>query len=140
MTALPAALLEELDEATCYRRLAGVRIGRVVTTCGALPLVVPVNFALDGHAVVFRTTVDGSLAAATREAVVAFQADDIDEDVRSGWSVTITGVAVPVTAASELLRLQQLGLAPWAPGRRDHYVRITSGIVTGRHLVSPAPP
>jgi uncharacterized protein len=134
--ATSAAALEILDEDACFRRLATVSYGRVVATSGALPLVVPVNFALDGHAIVFRTTVDGALAAATRGAVVAFEADDIDPSIASGWSVVVTGIAAPVTAVSDLLRVQQLAVVPWAPGERDHYVRLVPGLVTGRHLLS----
>jgi nitroimidazol reductase NimA-like FMN-containing flavoprotein (pyridoxamine 5'-phosphate oxidase superfamily) len=140
MTALRAPLLEELDLETCYRRLATQQVGRVVATAGALPLVVPVNFALDGHAVVFRTASGGTLDAATRGTVVAFEVDEIDPHVRSGWSVVVTGVASPIDDLSDLLRAQQLAIAPWAPGRRDHYVRITPGLVTGRHLVSNVVP
>lgn len=126
--------LEELDEGACYCLLASVPVGRVVATSGALPLVVPVTFVLDGRAVVFRTTSGGRLAAATRDTVVAFEADVVDASRRTGWSVVVTGVASPVTGASEALRVEQLGLAPWAPGVRDHFVRITPGLVTGRRL------
>lgn len=126
--------LQPLDEKDCFALLATVDVGRVVATSGALPLVVPVNFALDGHAVVFRTTSDGTLAAATRGTVVAFEADQLDPVDRSGWSVVVTGVAEPVTGVSELLRVEQLGIAPWADGPRNHFVRISAGLVTGRLL------
>jgi uncharacterized protein len=69
---------------------------------------------------------------------VAFQVDDIDSRLRSGWSVVLTGVASPVEAFGDLLRVQQPGLAPWAPGQRDHDVRIAPGLISGRHLVSSA--
>lgn len=133
-----APALEELDEDACYRLLSTVEVGRVVATAGALPLVVPVTFALDGRAVVFRTTPSGTLASATRGAVVAFEADVIDPRTRSGWSVVVTGVAAPVEEVSDLVRVEQLGLVPWAAGERDHYVRITPGLVTGRRLHASA--
>lgn len=136
MTA-PTTLFETLDELECYHRLATVPFGRLVATSGALPLVVPVNFALDGRAIVFRTDSAGPLAAATRGAVVAFQADSIDTGTRCGWSVLVTGVAEAVTEVSDVVRMEQLGIATWAPGPRNHYVRIVPGLVTGRHLVTP---
>jgi uncharacterized protein len=128
--------LDELDQDTCYRRLAGALFGRVVATSGALPLVVPVNYGLDGHAVVFRTASGSRLQAATRNAVVAFEVDDIDPVRRCGWSVVVTGTATPVTAVSDIVRLEQLGLAPWGPGVKDQWVRIVPGLITGRHLIS----
>lgn len=133
------AALTPLDEAECYRLLRQVPFGRVVGTARALPLVVPVNFALDGHSVVFRTTEHGALAR-TDGSVVAFEADEIDPRTRTGWSVVLTGVARPVTAASELVRMGQLQLVTWVPGERDHWIRITPGIVTGRRLSSPFVP
>lgn len=132
-----APLLETLDERACYRLLATVPYGRVVATSGALPLVVPVNFALHGGAVVFRTDSHGRLAAATRDTVVAFQADAIDTSTRCGWSVAITGVAEPVQDLSDVVRMEQLNIAAWAPGQRTHFVRIVPGLVTGRYLLTP---
>lgn len=138
MTSL-APRLDPLDDDACFLLLATVRFGRVVGTSGALPLVVPVTFALDGRVIVFRTAADGPLAAATRGTVVAFQADDIDPVARTGWSVAVTGVAGPVTSAGEALRMGRLGIDPWAPGPRDAYVRIVPGMVTGRSLSAVEP-
>jgi hypothetical protein len=47
-----------------------------------MPAAQPVNYLLDDQEVLFRTGGGGKLAAATRRAVVAFQADQID----SGWA------------------------------------------------------
>lgn len=136
MTSL-APRLDTIDDDACFLLLGTVPFGRVVATAGALPLVVPVNFALDGRVIVFRTAADGPLAAATHGAVVAFQADDIDPVARTGWSVAITGIADPVVQTSEALRMGQLGIDPWAPGPRDTYVRIVPGLVHGRYLTTP---
>ena len=76
------------------------------------------------------------LAAATRRAVVAFQADDLDLGLRSGWSVTVVGRCDEVTDTADLARLDKLGLESWAPGTRNHFIRIEPGIVTGRRLIS----
>lgn len=138
MTGLaPARRLDALDDDACFRLLAAVPFGRVVATAGALPLVVPVNYALDGHAVVFRTAADGAGAAATRGAVVAFQADDIDRTNRTGWSVVVTDTAEHVGQGSDALRMEQLGTAPWAGAERNCRVRIVPGLVTGRYLTAP---
>jgi hypothetical protein len=39
-----------------------------------------------------------------------------------------------VTDAGDIARLDKLGLESWAPGSRDHFIRIVPGMVTGRPL------
>ena len=130
--------LEELSSAECLRLLTTVPIGRICYTRQALPAVEPVNFTLHDGAIVIRTDAGGKLAAATRRAVVAFQADDLDPALWSGWSVTVVGRCEEVTEARDIAGLDQLRLESWAPGTRDHFIRIVPGIVTGRRLRGPA--
>jgi uncharacterized protein len=127
-------LLEELSRAECLRLLATATIGRIVYTRQALPAVEPVNFALHDGAIVIRTDAGGKLAAATRRAVVAFQADNLDPVRRSGWSVTVVGRCEAVTDTGDLDGLNTLDLQSWAPGTRNHFIRIEPAIVTGRRL------
>lgn len=126
--------LRELSRAECLQLLATVPIGRISYTRQALPAVEPVNFALHDGAIVVRTDAGGKLAAATRRAVVAFQADDLDPVLRSGWSVTVVGRCEEVTEAGHIAELDRLCLESWAPGTRNHFIRIVPGIVTGRRL------
>ena len=129
---------QPLEPADCYRLLATSSVGRLVSTDNALPLVLPVNYCLDGHNVVFRTAPDGRLAAATHNVVVAFEVDSIDEETWTGWSVVVTGVASPLTSPGDVVRAGQLGLVSWLGEDRDHFVQIVPGLVTGRRLhVSP---
>jgi len=132
-------VLEELSRAECLRLLATASIGRISYTRQALPAVEPVNFGLQDGAIVIRTDAGGKLAAATRLAVVAFEADDLDPVLRSGWSVTVIGRCEEVTEAGDVAGLDQLGLESWAPGTRNHFIRIVPGIVTGQRLSRPSP-
>jgi len=132
-------VLEELSRADCLRLLATVTIGRISYTRQALPALEPVNFAVHDGAIVIRTDAGGKLAAATHRAVVAFQADDLDPVRRSGWSVTVVGRCEEVTGAGDLAVLDKIGLQSWAPGARDHFIRIEPGIVTGRRLRGTGP-
>ena len=127
-------VLEELSRAECLRLLATAAIGRICYTRQALPAVEPVNFRLQDGAIVIRTDAGGKLAAATRLAVVAFEADDLDPVLRSGWSVTVIGRCEEVTDAGDVAGLDRLGLESWAPGTRNHFIRIVPAIVTGRRL------
>jgi uncharacterized protein len=130
-------LLEELSRAECLWLLGTATIGRISYTRQALPAVEPVNFAFHEGMIVIRTDPGGKLAAAIRRAVVAFEADDLDPVLRSGWSVTVVGRCEEVTDAADVARLDTIGLQPWAPGARDNFIRIIPGIVTGRRLRAP---
>jgi nitroimidazol reductase NimA-like FMN-containing flavoprotein (pyridoxamine 5'-phosphate oxidase superfamily) len=126
--------LEVLSPEECLALAGSVPIGRIVFTERALPAVQPVNFVLDGGCVVIRTTEGTKLAAATRQAIVAFEVDEIDSDTRSGWSVTLVGRAETVRDPVEYARLDRLRLRSWAPGNRHRFIRIRPEFVSGRRL------
>jgi hypothetical protein len=128
--------LEHLSRDECLRLVGQVAVGRIVYTRQALPAVELVNFTLDDGDVVIRTDSSGKLAAATRGAVVAFEADSVDIATHAGWSVTIVGYSRAVVDGDEVRHLEQVGLVPWAPGKRDHFIRITPTIVNGRRLAA----
>ncbi|MGH3271767.1 MAG: pyridoxamine 5'-phosphate oxidase family protein [Trebonia sp.] len=129
-----ASVLEQLSRDECIRLMGSVPVGRIVYTRQALPAVELVNFTLDDGDIIIRTDAGGKLAAATRGAVVAFEADSVDVHGHAGWSVTVVGHAAAVTDGEEIRHLEQTGLTPWAPGKRDHFIRISPVIVTGRRL------
>jgi nitroimidazol reductase NimA-like FMN-containing flavoprotein (pyridoxamine 5'-phosphate oxidase superfamily) len=118
----------------CLRLLASSRLGRIIYTRQALPAVEPVAFALDGSDIVVKTDRDGKLAAATRQAVVAFEADFLDAGEYDGWTVTAIGRAREVTDPEEVSRLRSMRLRSWAPGEREHFIRIAPEILDGRRL------
>jgi uncharacterized protein len=126
--------LKQLSKNECLQLMASVPIGRIIFTRQALPAVELVNFALDDGDIVIRTDPSGKLAAATREAVVAFEADCVDAASHSGWSVTVIGQSREVTDPEDQDRLQRIGLSSWAPGERSHFIRISPGILNGRRL------
>ncbi|WP_061290307.1 pyridoxamine 5'-phosphate oxidase family protein [Herbidospora cretacea] len=129
-----SAGLSVLSREECLRLLAVTPIGRLVFTHRALPAVQPVNFVLDGESVVVRTAIGSRLAAATRDAVVAFEIDDIDSRTGSGWSVTVLGRARGVTDPAEVARLATLPLLPWTPSAFDHFVTLPAEEVSGRRF------
>jgi hypothetical protein len=114
--------------------MASVPVGRIIYTRRALPAVELVNFALDHGDIVISTDRSGKLAAATRGAVVAFEADELDLAGQSGWSVTAIGPSHEVTDPDELARLRTIGLRSWVPGERDHFIRISPVMLNGRRL------
>jgi uncharacterized protein len=128
--------LEQLSRGECLRLMGQVPLGRIVYTRQALPAVELVNFTLDDGDIIIRTDSGGKLAAATRGAVVAFEADSVDTVTHAGWSVTIVGYSQAVTDGDEVCHLEQTGLVPWAPGKRDHFIRISPTFVTGRRIAA----
>ena len=136
MAELHEGFLEVLERAECLERMRTKAVGRVAFTDGALPAIRPVNYVMYGEAVVFRTNRESRLAAGTTDAVVAFEVDDLDEKQHVGWSVVVVGLAEEVTRESDLLRISQLGLAPWADGDRQRFVKIVPAYVTGRRIAS----
>jgi uncharacterized protein len=126
--------LTQLPRDKCLKLMASVPVGRVIYTRQALPAVELVNFAFDEGDIILRTDPSGKLAAAARGAVVAFEADCLDVANRTGWSVTAIGPSREVTDPEEIRRLRAIGLTSWAPGARDHFIRISPEILTGRYL------
>jgi hypothetical protein len=126
--------LRQLTRDDCLRLLATVPIGRIIYTRQALPAVELVNFALESGDIIIRTDRSGKLAAATRGAIVAFEADAVDPEHRSGWSVTAIGPSRAVTDAADIARLQRIGLDSWAPGGREHFIRIAPQLLNGRWI------
>ncbi len=100
----------------------------------------PVNFVLDRHTVVFRTGEGTKLDAASGGRRVAFEIDGSDAATRTGWSVVIRGEVTEVTGPAELARLRELPLHPWAPCVRHRYVRILPAVLTGRRILASAAP
>ena len=131
--------LEQLSRDECLRLVGQVPLGRIVYTRQALPAVELVNFALDDGDIIIKTDSSGKLAAATRGAVVAFEADSVDTVTHAGWSVTIVGYSRAVTDGPEIRHLEESGLVSWAPGKHDHFIRISPEIVNGRRIAPSRP-
>ena len=101
----------------------------------APPLVVPINFLLDGDVIVFRTD-PGEKLLQLRGSPVSFEVDQIDFLRRTGWSVLVQGVAYEATPTE----IEHLMLETWAPGEKAHWVRIVPAIITGRRIQLPQLP
>ena len=128
------AELMELDRADCLRLLAAGVVGRVVFTEAAMPAAHPVTYLLDDEEIVFRTAGGGKLAAATVHRVVAFQADEIDLEAGTGWSVLGVGEAYEVLEPKRLADLAGRMPPAWLPNIDGHIVAIPLQRLTGRRL------
>jgi uncharacterized protein len=132
--------LEVLATAECLRLLAQSTLGRVAVTVGALPAVLPVNYRLVEDRIVFRTSGGSKLDAATRNAVVAFEVDEMEPIGHTGWSVMVTGFTREVTDAGELEALESANIPRWAPVGGERVVEISTDMISGRRIGQARPP
>ncbi len=130
-----AGHLEELGDAQCRDLLAQRRVGRVaLTTPGGLRIY-PVNYAISGDALVFRTLPYGELAEHAVDAPIAFSVDELDEELRSGWTVLAVGTCRRIEDPREVQELRGGdGPEPWAAGQRTLYLSLTWDELTGRRV------
>lgn len=129
----PAQGLEDLSVDECLELLERSYLGRLAFVRDGVPQMLPVNYRFHEGSVVFRTGY-GTLLDTVHLSRVAFEIDALDPATHSGWSVVVHGKAQEVTDPAELERLRELPLRPWAPGARDHYVRILGSAITGRRI------
>ena len=127
-------VLETLTSAECFDLLSPGGVGRVAFTAADGPVVLPVNYAMAGRTVIFRTAPD-TLLAGHLDCLAGFEVDGLVEALSQGWSVLVVGRAVRVTSEAEVRHLERhAGVQPWAGGARDVYVRIIPRKITGRRI------
>jgi nitroimidazol reductase NimA-like FMN-containing flavoprotein (pyridoxamine 5'-phosphate oxidase superfamily) len=114
----------------CLALIARGGVGRLaVALPHRSPLIVPVNYVVEGEAVLFRTDA-GSKLDALRTLPVSFEVDEIDPFHKTGWSVLIRGFAHLVSPA-------MTDLEAWAPGAKAQWVRVQAVEISGRRIVEP---
>jgi len=126
--------LSTISPDRCLALLGSVPFGRVVFTHRALPAIRPVNHIVDNGNIIIRSSLGSGITGAAGDGmVVAYEADAIDPDSRTGWSVVVTGRARLVEDPDDLARYEEI-LEPWVDGRMDCVVSIPTDLVTGYQL------
>jgi nitroimidazol reductase NimA-like FMN-containing flavoprotein (pyridoxamine 5'-phosphate oxidase superfamily) len=130
----------EISREECLQLLSERSLGRLGVIDEGRPLIFPVNYALDGEAILFRTD-PGLKLRRTPLRQVAFEVDDVDLETGTAWSVLVQGHAFEITRAidrrSEARR--RLSVSPLAPGEKHHWLQIEADEITGRRLRLPTP-
>jgi nitroimidazol reductase NimA-like FMN-containing flavoprotein (pyridoxamine 5'-phosphate oxidase superfamily) len=122
-------------------KLANAELGRVVFTQHAMPAIRPVNHVLLDGRVVIRSHDDSAITARAdhgRGSVVVYEADEIDPRTRTGWSVTVTGLARLVEDPALIARYQEI-LRPWVAGTMNSVITIDAEFVAGFELIEREP-
>jgi nitroimidazol reductase NimA-like FMN-containing flavoprotein (pyridoxamine 5'-phosphate oxidase superfamily) len=135
MAMVHSRMIEELSRDECLTRMATQRIGRLGVVVDGVPLVLPMQFAMDGETVVFQTNQGAKVLHAPLTSV-SFEVDHVDWEKGVGWSVLLQGYGADITSAidgrSEELR--SLAVDSWAPPPADRWLEIIPRKITGRLL------
>ncbi|MEU5439875.1 helix-turn-helix domain-containing protein [Streptomyces griseofuscus] len=124
----------ELSAAECQALLGSHGVGRLAVSTSSGPEIVPVNYSVVDGAIVFRTAT-GATPALADGRQVAFEVDRIDDAFSQGWSVLVHGVGRVVLNPRQQRRYDEKAHSkPWAGGHRERWMRIDSGMVTGRRI------
>jgi len=105
--------------------------GRLAVVVDDVPLVFPVNYAIDEGSIVIRTA-SGTKWEAAEDRMVSFEVDELDLSHRSVWSVLVVGKArhAELEGASHA--------HPLVPGEKPSVIRIAIERITGRRLSTDA--
>jgi nitroimidazol reductase NimA-like FMN-containing flavoprotein (pyridoxamine 5'-phosphate oxidase superfamily) len=129
--------LEHLSQRECWELLSSSPVGRIGVLVDSAPEIYPVNFVVDGTSIVFRTDSGSKLRGLDRSPAVCFEADGLDVEEHTGWSVLLKGRATEVTDPEEVRQVAALPLRFWSVGTKSHWVRVRPTSVTGRRIDQP---
>jgi transcriptional regulator with XRE-family HTH domain len=87
----PPSGLHELGLHECWDRLAEHGFGRVALSTADGPAVIPVGYAVEGRAIVCHACPGAGVCQPPPGTEVAFEVDQVDEAMGSGWSVLVIG-------------------------------------------------
>ena len=123
---------EILSDEACWDLLNRAEVGRVVFAEDDDIEVFPVNFAVGGRSILFRTAPGSKLELVGRHPHVAFEVDEHSDD--EAWSVIAWGVAERLSFDDEIEHSGVLSLVSWTPDEKYNYVRITPDRLSGRRF------
>ena len=113
----------------CWALLETQLVGRVGISSGALPVILPVEYCVDEHRIIFRVTPETILDASVREGtVVAFEADNVGQP-EARWSVSVTGRTWTLNDPTVIAAAKQRLSSTYADGR---FAYLAANRITGR--------
>jgi Mlc titration factor MtfA (ptsG expression regulator) len=121
----------------CWALLRRQEFGRMAYHDGEYVALVPINYAVDPqHRLVFRTAEGSKLLNLVKNADVAFEVDEIDEDAAS--SVVLHGTAHELDDG-DADWVDTLPLRPWVPTEKHHVIAIEPHTLSGRKFCLDRP-
>ncbi|MGZ5398413.1 MAG: pyridoxamine 5'-phosphate oxidase family protein [Nocardioides sp.] len=123
-----------LDE--CWEMLRANEFGRLAFRLVDEVHITPINYAVDRDSLLFRTAEGNKLLGVAMGAQVAFEIDEIDEDVAR--SVVVRGTP-KLLGEDEAHRADNLPLRPWVPTLKYNVVEILPTEISGRAFALSRP-
>ena len=121
---------ERIPADQCWELLATASVGRLALSVRALPVILPVQYYVDGRRLAVCLGHHEIPKRSLNETIIAFAADAIDPLTRSGWSVQVQGLSVIP---------RRLGMdTACGHTTAGQVVQIEAGIISG-HRMRPCP-
>jgi nitroimidazol reductase NimA-like FMN-containing flavoprotein (pyridoxamine 5'-phosphate oxidase superfamily) len=126
--------IEILTYVQCEELLEHGVIGRIGMLVAGEPVILPVNYRYVRGSIVFRTAVGEKSEAAAKAKPAAFEIDEWDTVLQTGWSVLVKGTAHEVDA-DDPAAADAATLRSWNQAvDRDIWVRLVPNEITGRRI------
>ena len=129
------AELDEIPEEECLEILEQHSLGRIAIVVDGQPQIFPVNYAMSGRILAFRTG-SGTKLSHAPGTKVCFEIDGYDSSRGAGWSVMVQGLAIDATDSFDDVSWAAHAAAPWpvAPGAKPFRVAIEPSQISGRRF------
>lgn len=124
----------ELTFGECVDLLSAGLVGRLAWATSSGPRIVPLNYALHGQVLLFRTSAYSELATYGRGTEAAFEIDHLDYENQRGWSVVAYGRLQPADIDEVQDWRKMWDPRPWADGQRHYYLKLPFRDLSGRRL------
>ena len=121
----------ELHPEECWEFLRDREFGRIALHLLDEVHIVPINYVVDDHRLLFRTAEGSKLLGLKMNADVAFEVDEIENEI--AISVVVRGQAHELTGDRARL-VEQLPLRPWVDTPKMRIVAIQATEITGRRF------
>ncbi len=122
-------VVTELTRDECWQMLRAEEFGRLAYRLLDEVHITPINYAVDGDTLLFRTAEGNKLLAVAMGSEVAFEIDRYGEE--SARSVVVRGSA-RLLPEDEARRAENVPLRPWVPTLKYNVVEIQPKVVSGR--------
>jgi nitroimidazol reductase NimA-like FMN-containing flavoprotein (pyridoxamine 5'-phosphate oxidase superfamily) len=122
-------VVTDLTLEECWQMLRDEEFGRLAYRLVDEVHITPINYAVDGGTLLFRTAEGNKLLAVVMGSEVAFEIDRYGEE--SARSVVVRGVA-RLLPEDEAHRAENVPLRPWVPTLKYNVVEIQPKVVSGR--------
>jgi len=121
--------VQELTDEECWDFLRSEEFGRLAFRMVDEVHIVPINYAVDGRTLLFRTAPGEKLLSVALGSPIAFEVDRIEDE--RARSVIIRGSA-RLLGEDEAHRAETVPLRPWVGTEKYDVVEISPEVVTGR--------